>query len=243
MVNGMKTMSTFAARKTPPAGQQLPLDAFAPSGPAIIVDDRETSSRVVERLSSMGIPMELRRLEVGDYAIGDRIIVERKTTRDFLDTLVNRDLLGQLRTLVETAMRPVLIVEGGDLYAERNIHPNAIRGTLAAIAIDMGIACFFTRDDGETAEMLAVLARREDDHSPGERKVHPHKSYRSVREQQENIVAAFPGVGLRSARLLLADLGSIQGIVDADTQKLVAIKGIGEKTAESVHDLARRSYQ
>ena len=43
-----------------------------------------------------------RRLAQGDFAIGDRILVERKTARDFVDTLINRDLLGQVISELES---------------------------------------------------------------------------------------------------------------------------------------------
>ena len=72
-------------------------------GPAVVADDRETASRVVEALRLDGAALEIAHLENGDYAIGDRILVERKTARDFVDTLVERDLLGQIRSLADAA--------------------------------------------------------------------------------------------------------------------------------------------
>lgn len=42
----------------------------------------------------------------------------------------------------------------------RDIHPNAIRGTLAAIAVDLGISILFTKDEEDTAQMILVLTRR-----------------------------------------------------------------------------------
>ena len=128
----------------------------------IIIDDRETSSKVVEVLSNLGTSIRVERLAHGDYAIGDRILVERKTARDFVDTLINRDLLGQVWEMAEAATRPVLIIEGGDLYTQRDVHPNAIRGVLAALAVDMGVSLLFTRDEQDTAQMLFVLAKREE---------------------------------------------------------------------------------
>ena len=163
----------------------------------IIIDDRETSSKVVEVLSNLGASIRVERLAHGDYAIGDRILVERKTARDFVDTLINRDLLGQVKEMAEAVTRPVLIIEGGDLYTQRDVHPNAIRGVLAALAVDMGVSLLFTRDEQDTAQMLFVLAKREEGER-GERKVHPHKSHRSLREEQEYIVSSFPEIGMKN---------------------------------------------
>ncbi|PKL61865.1 MAG: Hef nuclease [Methanomicrobiales archaeon HGW-Methanomicrobiales-2] len=248
MVTGIKSMSTApaptpAVPPIPAATRQIDFLAFAPPGPAITVDDRETSSRVAERLHELGASITLERLEFGDYAIGDRILVERKTTHDFMNTLVERDLFGQIKAMAGAVPRPVLIIEGEeDLYEVRNIHPNAVRGTLAAITVDMGVTLMRTSDADDTAEMLYILAQREGSER-GEHKVHPKKSYRSVREEQEYALASFPNIGMKSARLLLEHFGSLKAIIDAEAEELASVHGIGEKTAQGIWDLARRPYR
>jgi len=143
--------------------------------------------------------------------------------------------------MADAVIRPVLIIEGGDLYTQRDIHPNAIRGVLAALSIDMGVSVLFSRDEQDTAQMLMVIAKREES-ARGEHKAHPHKTHRSVKEEQEYIISAFPEIGMRNARLLLSHFGSIQGIVNATLEELVAVKGIGEKTRQKVFDLCRLKY-
>ena len=225
----------------PVAAEQASIEEFTPQGPKIVIDDRETSSKVVEVLSGMGAAIRLERLAHGDYAVGDRILVERKTARDFVDTLINRDLLGQLREIADAVPRPVLIIEGGDLYTQRDIHPNAIRGVLAAVTVDLGISLIYTKDEQDTAQMLFVIAKREESER-GERKVHPHKSYHSRKEEQEYVISSFPEIGMKNARLLLAHFGSVQAIVNASLEELVAVRGIGEKTAQKIYELCRRKY-
>jgi Fanconi anemia group M protein len=225
----------------PVEAEQALIEEFTPQGPAIRVDDRETSSKVVEVLSELGAAIRLERLPQGDYAIGDRILVERKTARDFVDTLINRDLLGQAKALADAVPRPILVIEGGDIYTQRDMNPNALRGVIAALTVDMGITLLFTRDEQDTAQMLFVIARREEGER-GEHKVHPHKSFRSAKEEQEYIISAFPDIGLKNARLLLSHFGSIQGIADASLEELVAVKGIGEKTGGKIFELCRRKY-
>lgn len=243
MHRSMRSMGKMTSVPGPVAitDGQASIEEFTPQGPKIVIDDRETSSKVVEVLSGMGAAIRLERLAHGDYAIGDRILVERKTARDFVETLINRDLLGQVKTMADAVIRPVMIIEGGDLFAQRDIHPNAIRGVLAALTVDMGVSVLFTRDEQDTAQMLMVLAKREEGER-GERKVHPHKTHRSVREDQEYIISAFPEIGMKNARLLLAHFGSIQEIINASLEELVAVKGIGEKTGQKVFELCRAKY-
>ncbi|MBP2145829.1 Fanconi anemia group M protein [Methanofollis sp. W23] len=258
MIKGIRKLGNNNGGQAPPAPPapqatgQTSIGSFAdapapaspePDAPVITADDRETSSKVVEVLSDLGMRVNLTRLEVGDYAVGDRVLVERKTVQDFADTLVERDLLGQVRALASAVTRPVLIVEGeGDLYAARDIHPNAIRGALAAITIDLGVSLIFTRSATETAEMLAVIARREGSERT-ERAVLPAKTYRTAQEEQEYIVAAYPEVGLKHARALLAHFGSVQAVIDAGVDDLSQVKGIGKKTAEKIRELSTRPYE
>ena len=243
MHRSMKMMGS----RNPPLQKSVPveqasIDEFTVQGPRISIDDRETSSKVVEVLSGLGTAIRLERLPHGDYAIGDRILIERKTARDFVDTLINRDLLGQIKAMAEIVPRPVLIIEGGDLYSQRDIHPNAIKGVLAALTIDMGVSLLFTKDEQDTAQMLFILAKREGSER-GERKVHAQKSHRSVREDLEYVISAFPDVGTKNARLLLSHFGSLQAIANAELPELTALKGIGDKTAQKIYDLCRRSYK
>lgn len=228
-----------------PAGGkgQTAIDSFIRAGPSIIADDRETSSRVLELLHSKGASISIERLEYGDYAIGDRILVERKTTRDFADSLIERDLLGQVKRMAEMSLKPVIIIEGEELYTQRNISPNAIRGALAAMSVGMGVTILQTRDAEDTAEMLYVLAgREENEYGPG-RSHHFHKSYRSGRESQEYVLSSFPSIGPKNARDLLEHFGSIQNIMNANIEELKVVPGIGDKTAKSIFELSRKKYR
>jgi ERCC4-related helicase/ERCC4-type nuclease len=228
--------------QTKQAGQ-MAIDSFVSAGPSIIADDRETSSKVLELLHNKGASIKLERLEYGDYAIGDRILVERKTTRDFADSLIERDLIGQVRRMAEMSLKPVIIIEGEELYSQRNINPNAIRGALAAMSVGMGIIIIQTKDAEDTAEMLYVLAGREEsEYGPG-KSPHFHKTYRSEKESLEYVISSFPSIGPKNARDLLNHFSSIQSIINANIDELKVVPGIGDKIAKSVFELSRKKYQ
>ena len=184
-----------------------------------------TGSKVTECLSS-GATVRVER-RVGDYQIGDRILVERKTTRDFVDTGRTRSP-GGIRhgsMLHKTGSYH----RGGDLYAQRDIHPNAIRGALAAISINFGVSVFQTAGPQETAELLMVLARRESDDGNYERGPAGKGSYEGNARTLEAILSAFPEIGLKHARSLLSAFGSLQAIMNAEKEDLLTVSGIGEK--------------
>jgi len=243
-VSSAKIPPVGAAGYAPPEGQLTLADAVIRAvsqdnedRPSVIVDNRETHSRVAEHLSDLGVKITLAQLSVGDYAIGERILIERKTAQDFVDTLVDRDLFGQMRDLADSSIRPVLIIEGGslaDLYELRNLHQNAIRNTLASIAVDFDVSILFTKDANETAEMIHAFARREAGSPGSPRSLHKAKTGRSGRETVEYILTAFPDVGPKAARDLLREFGSLRGVMTASKEQLMAVKGIGEKTAAGI---------
>jgi Fanconi anemia group M protein len=149
--------------------------------------------------------------------------------------------MAQLARLSEQAYKPLLIIEGGDLYTVRDVHPNAIRGTLAAIVVDLGVGILYTKNATETADMLSVLARREETESP-EYFASPKRAYRSIREAQEMIIASFPEIGSVNAKKLLETFGSVRGVVIASTEDITTIKGIGIKKAERIIEISTRHY-
>ena len=205
--------------------------------PTIIVDTREMNAKVAEELSNLGAHIVLEHLATGDYAVGTRIVIERKTVQDYTDTLVDRDLFGQMRDLADSALRPILIIEGGsiaDLYNTRNIHPNAIRNSLASIAADYDVSILFTRDAAETAQMIYAFARREVAGPRAERSKHRSKTAQSESEAVLYILTAFPDVGPKAARELLRSFGSLKALFSASKEDLLAVKGVGEKTASSI---------
>jgi len=212
------------------------------TGPDIIVDDRELVSKVAEHLSTIGAVIRIERLYQGDYKIGNRILVERKTSRDFVDTLIDRNLLEQIRDMSHACTKPVLIIEGGDIFTQRDIHPNAIRGALAAISISMGVSIFQTASPADTADFLMVLAKREEDSGFTERGSSQKEPYGGISAVQEAIIGAIPDLGPKYARALLTSFGSVRDVLNAEKKELMEVPGIGSKKADRIYDLSRRSY-
>ncbi|MDK2782065.1 MAG: hypothetical protein PWR13_1093, partial [Archaeoglobi archaeon] len=210
----------------------------------IIVDHRELRSGVVKELKEMGLEIEVDSLEVGDYQISQRVCVERKTAEDFVASMIDpeRNLFKQIEELSRNYEKPVVIVEGENLFRVRNVHPHSIMGALASISIDFRVPILFTRDSRETAEMIFIMARRELESGMKNLRVHAKKTSKSDDEILEYIVSSFPGVGLSTARALLEHFGSIRNIVNADEKELQRIKGVGKMTAEMIKKYSEMKY-
>ena len=117
-----------------------------------MIDHRETKSGVAKVLDRLGMELSFAALEIGDYVVSDRLAVERKRTDDFASSLIDgkRNLFAQLSDLARVYEKPVLIIEGGDLFTSRQLNPNAIYGSLVSIAIDFGVSILYSRDEEET---------------------------------------------------------------------------------------------
>jgi ERCC4-type nuclease len=143
--------------------QSIHADVSIPDGDGVIVsiDHREGKSALAARLRQEGLTIEVVNLPVGDVKISDRILIERKGTRDFVDSLLDGRLLDQATRLVSAAPRAMLILEGSDLFQHRAVHGQAIMGALATLTFDYGLPVVTSSDTAETARFIAVSARRE----------------------------------------------------------------------------------
>ena len=72
----------------------------------IYADSRERSSGVLKELKDMGLKLQLEKLDVGDYILSERCGVEFKTVSDFVDSIVDGRLLGQITELKKSYLRP-----------------------------------------------------------------------------------------------------------------------------------------
>jgi Fanconi anemia group M protein len=211
----------------------------------IVVDQRELDSTIARELSTReGVRTRLETLAVGDYVLSDRVVVERKTVSDFLDTLLgsDRSLFAQARDASRHYARPVVVIEGDGLYEERNVHPGAIRGAIASLAVDFGVSVLHTRDEADTTELLSTIATREQTERDRAVSVHGEKAAKTLDEQQEYVVGAIADVGPVTAQSLLSHLGSVEAVMTASEEELQEVRGVGAKTAARIREVVGSDY-
>ena len=211
----------------------------------IVIDHRETKSGVARVLDKLGIELSFTALDIGDYVVSDRLAVERKRTDDFASSLIDgkRNLFAQLSDLARVYKKPVLIIEGKDLFSSRQLNPNSIYGSLISIAIDFGISILYSRDEEETAAILKLLAKREQ--TENKREINPHgkKATSTLAKQQEYLISSISNIGPKAARNLLLHFGSVEAFMKADTEELRKVKSIGPKTAARIREVIQSPYK
>ena len=207
----------------------------------IYVDPRERG--MARLLEGRGLEVTLKNLEVGDYVVSDRVAIERKTAQDFVASIIDpeRNLFRQIADLARSYERPVLILEGRDLYS-RQVSASSIQGALTSVAVDYGVPIIPTEDQEDTASVITMLAARERraGHEP---KLHGHKTARTLKEQQEYLISAIPSVGPSVARKLLRHFGSIEKVIAASKEELQEVDMVGPKIAERIRELVGVEYK
>jgi len=210
----------------------------------IFADHREKSSGIIKELIEMEVDLKLDQLSIADYILSSRVGVEYKTVEDFVQSIIDGRLLQQVKSLKSNFERPLLIISGvEDIYSVRNVHANAIRGTLSAITVDFGVPILYTKNPKDTAMMLNIIAKREQEEIGVAFNVHPEKKNLSIKDEQEYIVSSLPGVGSGLAKPLLKYFKSVKNVINAKEKELEEVEKIGKKKAERIRDIVDRDYQ
>ncbi|MGC8710448.1 MAG: ERCC4 domain-containing protein [Candidatus Micrarchaeia archaeon] len=201
----------------------------------IIVDSRERNMELVEGLESQDVELEFATLPAGDYILSDRVCIERKTVSDFESSIMNARLFEQLERLKGSFQKPMLIIEGdkGDMKLSNNV----ILGATLKVYIDYGIQVLYSSYPGETAELLAFIARREQEHKDHEPRLVGIKKAYTEKQWQLLILGSIPGIGPKLAMALLHKFKSIKGVMNASIDDLVEVDKIGKKKAARVYQI------
>ncbi|MEE9377989.1 MAG: DEAD/DEAH box helicase [Candidatus Lokiarchaeia archaeon] len=208
----------------------------------VICDNRETASPVVRTLSLIGVNLKLEQLQIADYVISERVGIERKSAKDFNDSIIDGRLFTELSEIREKFSRPILILEG-DPFKVSNISENALYGAITSIIVNLGISIYKTDNSIETAQFLYQLAKKEQSSTKSSLKLRFDKAPIETSRLLEYIVAGIPGVNTHRAKSLLNELKTLQNIFLSDIPDLTKIENIGKKIAQQIYKISRYKYK
>jgi len=216
----------------------------------LYIDDRERSifAKLVEsKAKKINITVKHKRIEVGDYVIGD-VCFEAKSVKDFLVSLMTG---GRLWTQLDNMDRcfennfvviygPIeeALTVGGHIKAfdtmpagSRNtILKNKFMGAIGRINLDTDIKVIWTRNENEAAEQLITLAKM----APIDRNVIRPTIHKRVTTDDIRVemLTRIKGVSEKKAKALLKQFGSIMELGECKTKELCFIDGMGETVAK-----------
>lgn len=208
----------------------------------VYVDERERSSEVPTYLSSRGITVVFKVLEVGDYLVDDNVLVERKRVDDLVRSVYEGRFFSQLKRLKSVeGCRPILVVEGDILdigrYAE---HPKSVEAALITAILSFNVPILYTRDAQHTAELIRYVAERiqkSGGSSSRSKAVTLLPTYRKERKPKTDdikswqvyILSSFPKIGPTLAERLLRKFGSLKAVINAQAVELLRVEGMTEE--------------
>lgn len=202
----------------------------------IIVDVREKN---IAKLLHKYADVELKTLEVGDYVLSDRVVVERKTSEDFVNSIIDKRLFSQLKNLKKVE-KPLLIIEGENFS---RIHENALKGAILSVIFDFGIPILFTKNVDETVDLLIKIAEKEQLKEKRPITIRYGKTTMSLKEQQRFIVESLPDVGGALADRLLKHFKTVERVFTAKEDELMEVEGVGEERAKKIRKVLTVKYE
>lgn len=209
---------------------------------AIYADTQEVRSGIPELLEERGVKVTVQKLDLGDYLLSHRVCVERKTSRDFVQSIKTKRLFKQALQLKESYEKPLLLIEGYNLYNLAGVHPAGIRGALAMIAVSVGLPVIFSKDVDDTVKFLLTIIKQERALKQ-EVSYYPKRKAISPSQEIERIMESFPGIGPVLSEHLLTHYRTLEEVLSAPTSELTKIPMIGKKKASMIKEILRREYR
>jgi DNA excision repair protein ERCC-4 len=201
----------------------------------IIADDREHKSEVIESLIDIeNVDVNIRRLSMGDYQVDNRLLVERKTLKDFAVSIIDGRLFKQMIRLANSNSKVILIIEGtASDTAELGMTREAMQGGLITVSLILGIPVLRSKNPSETAKLIVYAGRQIESMAMGGVQRHGYRP-KTKRKRQLFILQGLPGVGPERAGRLLARFGSVEAAISASSSELQTVDGIGKSVAEKI---------
>ncbi len=207
-------------------------------GILIEIDHRESNAGIKEILRTKeDISVEEKRLPIGDYLINKHTAVERKTTKDFVLSIIDGRLFSQASRLKRRAEIPFMVIEGMNLFQSGyDVDPQAIKGAIVSLSVSWQIPLIFSRSPQGTAEILTMAGSQDIKYYE---EIHKRMGRRPKRIQTRKlyILQGLPGVGPTIAKRMMEHFGSIEKIMNSSEQELASIEGIGKKKASKIREI------
>ena len=227
----------------------------------IVVDNREPKE-ICEILEELEVEVEVKQLEVGDYDLGNRTLVERKTGNDYVSSLSDGRLFEQAKNLTENADTILLILEDFQKafstpgWEERKKH---VFGSILYLSLIHGIFVFPTSGKEETAAFLeracSWIQEEKEDPLVFTRGV---RASMTMGQKQSFLLQGLPKIGSKSAKKLLEAFKTPVGVLEAILNSkiiytktgnpkgiegpLSSIPGFGPAFLEKCHEMLLKEF-
>lgn len=201
----------------------------------IWVDQREINSGVVAALKTDEVEFLIKSLPAGDYVVDNRVFIERKTTKDFIRSIIDGRLFNQAAKLKKFGDRQLFIIEGLNPVLTSGINRKAVTGAIISLAVSWQIPILYCDSPRHTAFIIGLIhAQLTKRAETIKHKTYWRKKSNNRELQKKNILESMPMIGPHLANELLNNFGSLNKIFKASEDELKDVPGIGEKKAKKI---------
>ena len=217
--------------------------------PVIKIDFREQRSGIFNEIAKQNdqIVCELCNLTTGDYLIQEKIIVERKTLNDFLESIKTGRIFQQTYRMAQTEMNGLIILEGDKSMVDSSgMSRKAVQGALIHLTVFIGVPVIRSKDIHETASLLIdLLSQCQRQELPRKKQIIPGVKGLKLNQKQRqklSIIQNLPGIGIIRGLALLKYFITFENILNALPEDLVKVGGIGHKLGNRIYSILHEPF-
>ena len=200
----------------------------------VVVDDRERNSGIVRELEKRkDASYCFERLTAGDYKVDGAILFERKTGRDFRQSLVDGRLFSQAKRLADDPLPALLLLEHTKQSDRPRVAVEALEGALVTLPLIFGVPVLRSNGAAQSVRLMRCASRQLARYAAGAVS-RPGYRPKGLRKRRLYVLQGLPGVGPRRAESLLNALGSVEAVFSADVKTLAAVPHMGKETARAI---------
>jgi len=188
--------------------------------------------------------LEVKNLAVSDICSEDgRIGVERKSSKDFLQSVFSGRLKKQLFELRTNFANPFLLIEDYDgLFECASRHPEIDWSTLIGIITSSiahsGVQTYFVGPLYVPFVFSLIEKHIDGGYKREETLYTPIRRSTIKKDYQLSVLLGLPHIQRKRALKLLSAFNySLKDIMNADIEELKKVEGIGEKIAKEIYDV------
>nr|MDO8133181.1 ERCC4 domain-containing protein [Candidatus Njordarchaeum guaymaensis] len=190
-----KTLDSFESESAESASQKI----------TVFVDNRELRSKVSDYLRELDVNVVEKQLSVGDYVVSDRVAIERKSVKEFANSIYTNRLFDECVRLKDAYEIPILVVEGylPVVFKFTRINEASVWGALTSIAVELRVPIVPTPDTKHTARFIERVAYCEQAKAKRPVVIRPREKTLTLAQQQLYLVCGLPNIGVTLAENLL----------------------------------------
>ncbi|MEO0282099.1 MAG: ERCC4 domain-containing protein [candidate division WOR-3 bacterium] len=206
----------------------------------VLADDRESKSNVCFYLKEFGANVSFKRLEVGDFLVSDNICIERKSSNDFINSIIDGRLFEQAENIKNNFKKGIIMIEGNN--ADGRITENALKASIATVIVKYDLDVLRTENEKETARMIYYIAKKEQEQGKSV-VIKGKRKGKQIDELQLQLLCSLPGISNGLSKKITEKFSNIKEFVNADQDEIRKIKGLGKTNAKKIYDIFNQEWK